>query len=194
MIFLVIFGGMMLILGAFYLVNSWQRYHEWKSGTIIVILSLAAVIYGTINLPYFHKNKQAATADSSQTVNASSFSTPFGGIDNTQTDSQQQAAVLRQMQKGYSKLGSVSFKESTNTYVITPTDDNTVKAIEALVQDPSQASEIGWSKLTSSIKKTSAQLSEALKADYSVSILNPDTNKPVYTAKNGETTYDVADQ
>ena len=163
MIFLVIFGGLMLLLGAFYLVNSWQRYHEWKSGTVIVVLSLIAVIYGGINLPYFKHN--------------------------------QQASVLRQLQKGYSKLGTVEFKEDTNTYVVKPTDDNTVNAIKALVQDPSQAGQIGWSNLTGSLKKNSAQVSKALGGDYSISIVNPDNAKQaVYTAKNGETTYNIADQ
>lgn len=197
MIFLVIFGGLMLILGAFYLTNSWQRYHEWKSGTIIVVLSLIAVIYGAINLPYFHKDKQSASQESSsaQVAQASSFSNHFSGINGNQTSANQQAAILRQLQKGYSKLGTVEFKEDSNTYVIKPTDDNTASAIKALVDDPSQASQIGWSDLTDSIKKTSAQVSKALNGDYSVSIVNPDNPKQaVYTAKNGETTYDIADQ
>lgn len=57
MIFLIVFGGLMLILGGFYLANSWQQYREWKGGTIIVVLSLAAVIYGVINLPAFNRSK-----------------------------------------------------------------------------------------------------------------------------------------
>ncbi len=197
MIFLVIFGGLMLILGAFYLTNSWQRYREWKSGTIIVVLSLIAVVYGAINLPYFHKDKQSASQESSsaQVVQDSSFSNRLSGINGGQTSANQQASVLRQLQKGYSKLGTVEFKESTNTYVIKPTDDNTVSAIKALVDDPSQASQIGWSDLTNSIKKNSAQVSKALNGDYSISIVNPDnTKQAVYTAKDGQTTYDIANQ
>lgn len=198
MIFLVIFGGLMLVLGAFYLVNSWQRYHEWKSGTVIVVLSLIAVIYGTINLPYFNHNKQAtnSASSSSQVVQGSSFSNQFSNINGGSTNqANQQASVLRQLQKGYSKLGTVAFRESSNTYVITPTDDNTVNAIKALVQDPSQASQMGWSNLTNSIRKNSGQVSKALNGDYSISIVNPDnTKQAVYTAKNGKTTYDIADQ
>ena len=48
MLILVIFAGLTLILGAFYLTNSWQRYREWKSGTIIVVLSLIAVVYWAV--------------------------------------------------------------------------------------------------------------------------------------------------
>lgn len=197
MIFLVIFGGLILILGAFYLANSWQRYREWKSGTIIVVLSLVAVIYGVINLPYFKHNQQTQTASSSssQLVQSSSFSNRLSSIDGNANTQNQQASVLRQLQKGYSKLGTVEFKEDSNTYVVKPTDDNTVNAIKALVQDPSQASQIGWSNLTNSIKKNSAQVSKALGGDYSISIVNPDNSKQaVYTAKNGHTTYDIANQ
>ncbi|MGM9891776.1 DUF308 domain-containing protein [Limosilactobacillus sp.] len=197
MIFLVIFGGLMLLLGAFYLVNSWQRYREWKSGTVIVVLSLIAVVYGAINLPYFKHNQQSQSASSSsQVVQASSFSNRLSGINGNSANTQnQQAAVLRQLQKGYSKLGTVEFKEDSNTYVVKPTDDNTVNAIKALVQDPSQASQIGWPNLTNSIKRNSAQVSKALGGDYSISIVNPDnTKQAVYTAKNGRTTYNIADQ
>ena len=52
MIFLVVFGALMLILSAFYLVNSWQQYRQWVVPTIMLVLSLAATVYGTINLPY----------------------------------------------------------------------------------------------------------------------------------------------
>ncbi|WP_267201345.1 DUF308 domain-containing protein [Limosilactobacillus kribbianus] len=206
MIFLVIFGGLMLILGGFYLANSWQHYREWKAGTIIVVLSLAAVIYGGINLPYFHHNQQAQTEQSStsssqttQTQGSNAFSDKTGTINgsanNQATQENKEMAVLRQLQKGYSKLGSVSFDEDTKTFSIKPTDDDTVKALESLVQDPSQSEQIGWPNLTKSIKSNSKQISKVLGADYSLSIVNPDnTKEALYTAKNGQTTHDVADQ
>ena len=150
MLILVIFAGLTLILGAFYLTNSWQRYREWKSGTIIVVLSLIAVVYGAINLPYWNRSSQSGSSStsSSQQVQSSSFSNALSGINGAANGQNQQMSVLRQLQKGYSKLGTVEFREEDNTYVVKPTDDNTVKAIQALVQDPSQASQIGWSNLT----------------------------------------------
>ena len=197
MLILVIFAGLTLILGAFYLTNSWQRYREWKSGTIIVVLSLIAVVYGAINLPYWNRSSQSGSSStsSSQQVQSSSFSNALSGINGAANGQNQQMSVLRQLQKGYSKLGTVEFREEDNTYVVKPTDDNTVKAIQALVQDPSQASQIGWSNLTDSIKKNSEQVSKALNGDYSISIVNPDkTSQAVYTANNGQTTYDIANQ
>lgn len=206
MIFLVIFGALMLILGGFYLANSWQQYHEWKGGTIIVVLSLIAVIYGTINLPYFHHNQRQTSeqaSSSSQVVqqsgqNNSSFSNKLGSI-NAQNNQGNQAdremAVLRQLQKGYAKLGTVSFDEASKTYRIKPTDDNTMKAVQALVQDPSQAEQIGWPNLTKSIKQNSREVDKVLTDEYSLSIVNPDnTKQALYTAKNGKTTYDIANQ
>lgn len=203
MIFLVIFGGLMLILGGFYLANSWQQYREWKAGTIIVVLSLAAVIYGGINLPYFHHNQQSSAATSSsqttQTTNSNfSFSNKTGTVtgDNNQVDQQtKEMTVLRQLQKGYAKFGSVSFDEDSKTFNIKPTDDNTVQALQALVQDPSQADNMGWPKLTGSIKSNSSQLKDVLGTGYSLSIVNPDkTSQALYTAKDGKTTYDIASQ
>ncbi|WP_076462145.1 hypothetical protein [Limosilactobacillus caccae] len=201
MIFLVIMGALFLILGGFYLANSWQQYREWKSGTIIVVLSIAAIVYGTINLPYFHKdNNQAKQATSSSQVaqsgNISSFSNNFAIGNSSMNSAQQESkemAVLRQMQKGYSKLGSVDYNEDNKTFQITPTDDNTVEALNALAQDPSQASEMGWSNLTKSIKSNSGQLTKALGSGYSISIMNPgDSSKALYTAKDGQMTYDIA--
>ncbi|MFQ9706716.1 MAG: DUF308 domain-containing protein [Limosilactobacillus pontis] len=205
MIFLVIFGALMLILGGFYLANSWQQYREWKGGTIIVVLSLAAVIYGTINLPYFHRNQHQASdqaSSSSRVVQAgqgsSAFSNKFGSINqqSNQADTEtKEMSVLRQLQKGYAKLGTVSFDEDSKTFKIKPTDDNTVKALQALVQDPSQAEQMGWPNLTKSIKSNSRQIDNVLTDEYSLSIVNPDnTKQALYTAKNGKTTHDIANQ
>lgn len=201
MIFLVIMGALFLILGGFYLANSWQQYREWKSGTIIVILSIIAIVYGGINLPYFHKNnatsrQEVASSRPTNSSDISSFSNNLA-IGNSNMDSAQQnqreMAVLRQMQKGYSKLGSVEYNEKTKTFQITPTDDNTVEALNALAQDPSQASQMGWSNLTGSIKTNSSQLEKALGEGYSISIMNPsDTGKAMYTAEDGKVTYDIA--
>lgn len=72
MILLVVFGGLIFVLGCFYLVNSWQQYHQWKFATLLVLVSLAVTVYGVINLPYWHKNSSAQT--SSQTSAKSSSS------------------------------------------------------------------------------------------------------------------------
>lgn len=203
MIFLIVFGGLMLILGGFYLANSWQQYHEWKGGTIIVVLSLAAVIYGVINLPAFNHNKKSSFSEarSSQVTSGSNSMSSFSNKaniasgDNSATQENKEMAILRQLQKGYSKFGDVSFDSKTKTYKVTPTDDDTVNGLKQLAQDPSQAEQMGWSKLTSSFKKNSKDIDKVMGSDYSISIMNPsDDSQAMYTAKNGKTTYDIANQ
>lgn len=201
MIFLIVFGGLMLILGGFYLANSWQQYREWKGGTIIVVLSLAAVIYGVINLPAFNRNKNHSSSEarSSQVAanNSASFSNKANISSGNGSASQEtkEMAILRQLQKGYSKFGDVSFDSKTKTYKVTPTDDDTVNALKQLAQDPSQAEQMGWNKLTSSFKKNSKDIDKVIGDDYSISIMNPaDDSQALYTAKDGKTTYDIANQ
>ncbi|WP_251574557.1 DUF308 domain-containing protein [Limosilactobacillus agrestimuris] len=201
MIFLIVFGGLMLILGGFYLANSWQQYREWKGGTIIVVLSLAAVIYGVINLPAFNHNKQHSSEARSSQVTTTSGSAAFsnkaniGSGNGSASQENKEMVILRQLQKGYAKFGDVSFDSKTKTYKVTPTDDNTVNALKQLAQDPSQAEQMGWSKLTDSFKKNSKDIDKAIGTDYSISIMNPgDDSQAMYTAKNGKTTYDIANQ
>lgn len=201
MVFLIIFGGLMLILGSFYLANSWQQYREWKAGTIIVILSLAAIIFGVVRSPLFNHSNQSASSSSSSTassqVSASSFSNAAGIVsDNSGTTQETKVnSVLRQLQKGYAKFGEVSFDSSTKTFKVTATDSDTVTALKQLAEDPSVAEQIGWNKLTSSFKSNSKDIDSVLGTDYSLSIMNPaDDSQALYTAKNGKTTYDIANQ
>lgn len=208
MIFLALFGGLMLILSGFYLANSWMEYHEWKWATLLVLVSLAMTVFGVINLPYWHHSssnsaassssqaastKQKAAANSGSLRQFANQMSVAGG--NTVSQDQKENSVLRQLQKAYSKLGTVSFDANTKTYQVTPTDDQMKQALSQLAQDPSQASQMGWPKFAKSIRQTSSQLSDALGNGYSISILNPsDTSQVLYTAKDGKTTHDIANQ
>lgn len=208
MIFLALFGGLMLILSGFYLANSWMEYHEWKWATLLVIISLAMTVYGVINLPYWHHNSNsAANSSSSQAVSQKQKAAANSGSlqqfanqmsiagGNTASQDQKESAVLRQLQKAYSKLGTVSFDSNSKTYKVTPTDDDMKKALGQLAQDPSQAGQMGWPKFTKSIRQTSSQLVNALGNGYSISLVNPnDDSQVLYTAKDGKTTYDIANQ
>ena len=54
---------------------------------------------------------------------------------------------------------------------------------------------MGWSSLTDSLDQVSAQLVKTLGDGYSLSLMNPnDTSQVMYTTKNGNKTYDIADQ
>lgn len=194
MVFLVVFGGLMLILGLFYLVNSWQQYREWKWATFIVVVSLVATIYGAINLPYWH-HRSHSSQTTQQTTNANSSSLSSFSNNGLQTQSGQsqenkEMTILRQMQKAYAKIGSVSFDSDSKTFQIQPKDGDESKAITYIVQNPDQADQAGWSNLTKSLTSTSKQLKKSLGSGYSVSLMNPDdSSSAIYTVKDGQQTY-----
>lgn len=197
MILLVVFGGLMLILGIFYLVNSWQQYHQWKWATFIVLVSLAVTVYGAINLPYWHHRSSNNSNTTQQTQRASKNSSSLSQFSNSGLQSQngvsqenKEMAILRQMQKAYTKLGNVDYDSSSKTYKITPKDGNESQAISEVVQNPSEANQVGWPNLTKSLLSTSKQLKKVLGSGYSVSLMNPnDHNSAVYTVKDGQETY-----
>lgn len=206
MIFLALFGGLMLILSGFYLANSWMEYHEWKWATLLVIVSLAMTVVGVVKLPYWHHSsnnvasssqstsaKQRAAANSGSLQQFANQMSIAGG--NTVSQDQKESAVLRQLQKAYSKLGTVSFDSSDKTFKVTPTNDEMKQALSQLAQSPDQANQMGWPKFTKSIRQTSSQLVNVLGNGYSITLVNPsDEAKALYTAKDGKTTFDIANQ
>ena len=215
MIFLVVFGALMLILSAFYLVNSWQQYRQWVVPTIMLVLSLAATVYGTINLPYWHHSQSAqqttsaassgsslssATDSKADSSSSSSFSVNgatavFNQQDSGATQKQKEMYLLRQLQKAYSKMGTVNYDSSSKTYQIMPTNENTVEALNYIAQNPDQAQQAGWSNLTSSLNQTSAQIKKIVGSGYSLSMMKPnDDQTALYTAKDGKQTYSIVNQ
>lgn len=189
---------MMLILGSFYLVNSWQQYRTWLGGTIIVVLSLIAIAFGTIGLinhkaPKNHTetNVPASAQIDMRNANQNDFS-KMQASDNPQLQKEKENELLKQMQKNYEKFGTVSFDQDSKTYQITPTGD-TGKAASYLAKNPTQAKQIGWSNLTDSMQQVSQQVKKLLGKGYSVSVMNPDNqNQALYTAKDGQQTYNIA--
>ena len=215
MIFLVVFGALMLILSAFYLVNSWQQYRQWVVPTIMLVLSLAATVYGTINLPYWHHSQSAqqttsaassgsslssATDSKADSSSSSSFSVNgatavFNQQDSGVTQEQKEMYLLRQLQKAYSKMGTVNYDSSSKTYQIMPTNENTVEALNYIAQNPDQAQQAGWSNLTSSLNQTSAQIKKIVGSGYSLSMMKSnDDQTALYTAKDGKQTYSIVNQ
>lgn len=215
MIFLVVFGALMLILSAFYLVNSWQQYRQWVVPTIMLVLSLAATVYGTINLPYWHHSQSAqqttsaassglslssATDSKADSSSSSSFSVNgatavFNQQDSGATQEQKEMYLLRQLQKAYSKMGTVNYDSDSKTYQIMPTNENTVEALNYIAQNPAQAQQAGWSNLTSSLNQTSAQIKKIVGSGYSLSMMKPnDDQTALYTAKDGKQTYGIVNQ
>ena len=213
MIFLVVFGALMLILSAFYLVNSWQQYRQWVVPTIMLVLSLAATVYGTINLPYWHHSQSAqqttsaassgsslssatdSKADSSSSFSVNGATAVFNQQDSGATQEQKEMYLLRQLQKAYSKMGTVNYDSDSKTYQIMPTNENTVEALNYIAQNPDQAQQAGWSNLTSSLNQTSAQIKKIVGSGYSLSMMKPnDDQTALYTAKDGKQTYSIVNQ
>ena len=213
MIFLVVFGALMLILSAFYLVNSWQQYRQWVVPTIMLVLSLAATVYGTINLPYWHHSQseqQTTSAASSGSrlvlrpirkliqVPVLAFqSMRYRGLQpaGQRPLREQEMYLLRQLQKAYSKMGTVNYDSDSKTYQIMPTNENTVEALNYIAQNPAQAQQAGWSNLTSSLNQTSAQIKKIVGSGYSLSMMKPnDDQTALYTAKDGKQTYSIVNQ
>ena len=215
MIFLVVFGALMLILSAFYLVNSWQQYRQWVVPTIMLVLSLAATVYGTINLPYWHHSQSAqqttsaassgsslssATDSKADSSSSSSFSVNgatavFNQQDSGATQEQKEMYLLRQLQKAYSKMGTVNYDSDSKSYQIMPTNENTVEALNYIAQNPAQAQQAGWSNLTNSLNQTSKQIKKIVGSGYSLSMMKPNDNQTArYTAKDGKQTYSIVNQ
>lgn len=188
MIFLVITGVLFLILGGFYLSNSWMRYHEWKGGTIIVVLSLIAIVYGTINLPVFHHGENSQSSQSSER----SSQTQTAANSNVSAQQQKEDYALRQLQKTYAKFGDVSFNSDTKTFTITPTTDNAKQAMNDVVQNPGNAEQDGWNSLAKSARQGSKQLVKLLGHGYKIKMVQPGSkHKEMLVVKDGHTIYNI---
>lgn len=209
MIVLLIFGGLMLVLTLFYLVHSIQQAGKWKLATILIALSLAAMVSGCwgYSRKYQENNHETLktpitnTRQKQRTNNVMVINeAKLGPLTMTsmnlskQTQAQKEITVFRQLQKNYSKFGLVTFDKPTKTYNLTPTDGQTVKAFNALANNPRLASHIGWHKLTKLVKKTSQQLSrdDMLGKGYQIRLMNPGNHRALYTVKDGQTTFDIA--
>lgn len=187
MIFLLVMGILFLILGGFYLANSWMRYHEWKGGTIIVVLSVIAIIYGGVGMVREH-NAPSQSASSSQSSSQSTTT------QHTVTQQEQKEDyALRQLQKTYAKFGDVNFNSKTKTFVITPTSDNAKQAMNDIVQNPGNASQDGWDNVSKSVKSGSKQLVKLLGHGYRMEMVQPDhKDKAMLIVKDGHTLYDIS--
>lgn len=206
MIFLLIFGGLILVLALFYLANSIQRYGTWQGPMVLVVLSLIMTVWGGWGTYQQYKQPsqgreatQSSTSTSVQNPQQLQRDKTMASLDpqNMKANQEQrEMVVLRQMQKGYSKFGSVDFDAKAKSYNIEPTDDKTVQAFKSLGNDPSLAKQMGWDKLTDSVKENSKQISDekVLGPGYQIQLINPANHQPLYTVKDGQPTYDIAGQ
>lgn len=193
MIILVVIAAIVLILGIFYLINSWKQYRQWKLATLIVIILLAGVIYGTINLPYWHQNSSFIA---SQSASASSLMSSSSLLSSSTSGNQSAKAsyILGQLQKNFTKLGTVSYDSKAKTYTVTPSGDDITNALSALESDTSYADQIGWPNLTSNLQKTSQSIQNSIGNGYTLQLMSPnDNSKALLSVKDGHVTYNIVD-
>lgn len=207
MIFIAVFGGIALILAIFYLINSIQNYGTWKLAALLVVIFGLLTGYGVTNLIQHPTHPQTAkqpkapkrgskesAAEQSSLAKAASEFNPNAGAINGQTASQQNATranaeeqMTKQLSTSFENLGTISFSADSKTYTVHPTNEDTVKALTQLEQTPEDAKEAHWSTLADNLQKSSANISESLKADYTITLVSPDQDgKVLFSATNGK--------
>lgn len=195
MLFLIIFGALILILGTFYAVQQWHEYHEWKVGMLIIIASLCMIGYGVMNWHGLHSNNQQVQnvpASQMPAMNNNKAQQLFSQDDNSNNQENKEMLMLRQMQKMYGKFGTVDYDSKTKTFIISATQKDTKDAMNYLIGHTDQGKKIGWDKITDSALNVSGQLKTQLGPGYSVTINKPDNSGPMYTAKDGVQTFNIA--
>ena len=216
MIFLVVFGGIALVLSFFYLLSSIQRYDTWHFAVGLLIVFGFITAYGVFNLPYWHHNADSQVATktvshqtkheyaSSSTAQSSAATriNPASQVINGKTAKQVNAEksytekqITKQVTESFKPLGSVKYFSKTRIYQIQPTNENTINSLKVLELDPTQATHVQWPQLTKNLSEASANISQTLHGNYTVQLMSPnDQHKVLYSAENGKTVVDFVKQ
>ncbi|KRL94788.1 hypothetical protein [Limosilactobacillus equigenerosi] len=191
MLVLAVMAGLVFILACFYLVNSIQQYGQWKFATFLVLVSLAGTVWGVMGVIQTQRHR-AAVAENAAATQSSLVGNGVLSSQNTANKGTQEKYILGQLQKSFEKMGSVSYREKDQTFVITPTDDQMKEALTAMQNDHSIAEQIGWDNLTKNLTQSSASIKKALGSGYSLELASPnDAQQALFTAKDGKATYNV---
>ena len=184
-----------LIIAICYLVNSIHQYGTWKAPTILCVLFTMLGIFCSIGLlKTSHKPKETSSI---QTATNGRINMPNVAeqISIDQQQSKNEQTVLKELQNDYQKLGNVSFDETSKTYKIRVTDQNTIKGLDYVLQHPDQAGQVGYNKLTDNLKQTSLSITKVLGSQYQVALMNPQNNQQaMYVVQSGNVQTDVITQ
>lgn len=184
-----------LIIGICYLINSIHQYGTWKAPTVICILFTALGIFCSAGI--FRCSQKKPSTSSIQTATTGKINEP-NAVQQLNTDnkqSQEEQNVLKSLQKSYQSLGTVSFDTVSKTYHIRVTDQNTINGLNYVLQHPDQANQVGYNKLTNTLKKTSISICKVLGNQYRIALMNPQNNQQaMYVVQNGETETNVINQ
>lgn len=186
----------LLLLG--FTITNKRKYNKWKvPGTFAAIMLIISIVFA-IQVPASLKQHTQTKNVSNRPSMATKIKLDDGGLkDAKQSEAQQELALDRitdQLNKVYEKIGTVSFDKNTRTFSLSLlSGSNTAQAVQALEEDHSLADQIKWPDFVSSIRKTSAQLSDALGDGYTFQVMgvtNPNT--PIYAAKDGKDVINIA--
>ena len=184
-----------LIIAICYLVNSIHQYGTWKAPTILCLLfAMLGIFCGIGLLKTSHKPKETSSIQTATNgrINMPNMTEQMS-IDQQQSKNEQ--TVLKELQNDYQKLGNVSFDETSKTYKIRVTDQNTIKGLDYVLQHPDQAGQVGYNKLTDNLKQTSLSITKVLGNQYQVALMNPQNNQQaMYVVQNGNVQTDVVTQ
>lgn len=184
-----------LIIAICYLVNSIHQYGTWKAPTILCVLfTMLGIFCGIGLLKTSHKPKEISSIQTATNgrINMPNMAEQMS-IDQQQSKNEQ--TVLKELQNDYQKLGNVSFNETSKTYKIRVTDQNTIKGLDYVLQHPDQAGQVGYNKLTDNLKQTSLSITKVLGNQYQVALMNPQNNQQaMYVVQNGNVQTDVIAQ
>lgn len=193
----------MLILSSFYAVNEWREYRAWKWSSLLVVVSLVATIWGGIGFvqerEHSHSQSTVAQTQSSSSMSAQQQSLPQSTLqklpgDNQADQNKKELYLLRQLQKGYAKFGSVGFDEKSKTYIINATDKQTKEALNQMANDPSQAGNSdSFKKLCHNFQDTSKAVKQNLGSGYHVKLV-ADNGRVLYEAVDGRTVTQLGQQ
>lgn len=184
-----------LMIAICYLVNSIHQYGTWKAPTILCVLfTMLGIFCGIGLLKTSHKPKEISSIQTATNgrINMPNMAEQMS-IDQQQSKNEQ--TVLKELQNDYQKLGNVSFNETSKTYKIRVTDQNTIKGLDYVLQHPDQAGQVGYNKLTDNLKQTSLSITKVLGNQYQVALMNPQNNQQaMYVVQNGNVQTDVIAQ
>lgn len=193
-----VIAGIIFVLGIFYLMNSIYRYGKWIAPVILMTASLLVGIGCGLKAYHLHHEEGQQQISSTQAMKSTQSSSQSGMVENgfqvidqgIREDHNQQQ-ILEDLQQNFSKIGNVTFDRSRKTFTIAPTTSENAKAISFVIDNPQKAQQVGYNNLTSGILNTSKQLDKPLGKGYTVQLTQPNSNRVIYSARDGQVLVDV---
>lgn len=200
LVFCIVVGFLMLILGFFSYRNAVLTNHTRGFIVIIMGISIVLITFGLLKLPHQiqieHENTMALT--NKQREQASSDIRPKNADILTGKDKKQRIAhqkleeskMKSQLNQGYKTMGPITFHHSSRTYTLTIANDDYNKAMKYLASNPDLAKQIGWQKSVKSFRLTSTTIRKALGKEYKFKVVAKiPKEKTIFIGKNGHTIY-----